>query len=251
MIVFMGVGLAITDGRGHGIRGLNQKVTAASPDHTEMQQKYSQGEWFSGAGGQRFPAFTSDEQSHGQILFPGESVLYELTVSASDLPYLDIRVEGSISRRHLSHTSRPMAALRERHLVLVADAFHALDKIGLYSPLLSLAAALPELGPDTTLSVVETYKGKIEGAIAHMGKVTPELNEVFRSAPNEEIRDLIQKHIREYLTTALSICDRVLETLASGDMGRMRDSTEELETHLLSLDRVKRATANVKSQFGL
>ena len=58
-----------------------------------------------------------------------------------------------------------MLALKERGLPLVAETFQALDKIDLYSPLLSLADALPAFSPKTTLADLDAYRGKIEEAI--------------------------------------------------------------------------------------
>lgn len=251
-IVFMGVGLVVIDGRERGIRKLNEKIKTSRPsDHVEGRQKYNQGEWFSGTNNERFPAYTSDENSHGQILFPGESVLYEITVSEDTLPYLDIRVEGSVSRRHLFHISRPMLVLKERGLPLVAETFQALDKIDLYSPLLSLPDAIPAFSPKTTLADLDAYRGKIEEAIGHVKQVMPELNKVFHSAPNQELRDLMKQHIGKYLTTSERMCNRVLETLSGSDTGRMKESTEELKAHLLTLDEVKRAKVELMSQFGI
>ena len=79
----------------------------------------------------------------------------------------------------------------------------------------------------------------------------PELNKVFHSAPNQELRDLIKQHIGKYLTTSERMCNRVLETLSGSDTGQMKESTEELKAHLLTLDEVKRAKVELMSQFGI
>jgi len=78
----------------------------------------------------------------------------------------------------------------------------------------------------------------------------PELNKVFHSAPNQELRDLMKQHIGKYLTTAERMYNRVLETLSSSDTGRMKESTEELKAHLLTLDEVKRAKVASNVYYG-
>lgn len=113
-VVFVGVGLRIIDGRGRtgGDRKWASKVKVLEKsDQIEGRQKYNEGEWVAGQG--RFPAYTDDEQSHGHILFPGERLVFVVDISEDQLPYLDIRVEGSVSRRHLLHLSKPMEALRK------------------------------------------------------------------------------------------------------------------------------------------
>ena len=113
-IVFLGVGLRITDGRGRpkGSAYWPSRIKKSRPsDQAELRRKYNEGDWVGGTG-DSFPAYTSDEQSRGEVLFPGESVVYEIKTSEDELPYLDVRVEGSLSRRHLFHISQPMEALK-------------------------------------------------------------------------------------------------------------------------------------------
>jgi hypothetical protein len=117
-IVFLGVGLRIIIGSEEGMqRGsaywLSRISKSRPSDNTELRRKYNEGTWFGSREGKgSFPEVTSDEQSHGEVLFPGESVVYEMKTSEAELPYLDIRVEGSVSRRHLLHISQPMEALK-------------------------------------------------------------------------------------------------------------------------------------------
>jgi len=216
----------------------------------ELRQSYNEGTWVVGTGAS-FPAATADEQSHGEVLFPGESVVYEIKTSEGDLPYLDIRVEGSVSRRHLFHISQPMEALKKWSQPLLVQTFQDLDKIDLYSPLVSLIDAIPAFSPQTTLADLDAFREQIERAVDHAKKVMPELNKVYHSAPNQELRDLMKQHIGKYITTSERMCNRVLETLSSSDTRQMKETTEELKAHLLTLDEVKKAKAESISKFGI
>ncbi len=82
---------------------------------------------------------------------------------------------------------------------------------------------------------------EIEKAIGHVKQVMPELNKVFHSTPN----------IGKYLTTSERMCNRVLETLSGSDTGQMKESTEGLKAHLLTLDEVKRVAVELISKFGI
>ncbi len=65
-------------------------------------------------------------------------MVFEIDTTESQLPYLDISVEGSVSHRHLFHLSRPMKTMGKWTQPLVEQTFQDLDKIDLYSPLVSL-----------------------------------------------------------------------------------------------------------------
>src|SRR5450759_2282357 len=104
-VVFVGIGLRIISGKDngnpHGSKYWPSRITKAKPsDNSELRQRYGEGIWYGGSNG-HFPETTSAENSLGDVLFPGENIIYKLKIPKADLPYLDIRVEGSVSRRHL------------------------------------------------------------------------------------------------------------------------------------------------------
>ncbi len=254
-IVFLGVGLRITIGRESNRRGGVPTPKWSRPsDRTELRQKYNEGTWIGGTGGS-FPEATADEQSHGEVLFPGESVVYEIKTSRAELPYLDIRVEGSVSRRHLFHISQPMEALKAWTQPLVAETFRSLDALDFYNPLLSIIDMIPALGPQTTLAEIDAFKAVVEKAKAHIGKVWQELGNVSRSAPNQKLRDYMDKNknkgIGQYLASATQVCNRTLEALSGSDTKKMQEAAEEMKAHLLKAEEVKRGQTELMSQFGI
>ncbi len=240
-IVFLGVGLRFIDGRGTP-RGSNywpSKINKLKPSNqTEVRQKYNEGMWVGGR--EAFPVVTSDEQAHGEVLFPGESVVYEIKTTKADLPYLDIRVEGSVSRRHLFHISQPMEILKAWTQPLVVETFRALDAIDFYNPLVSLINAMPAFGPQTTIAEIDVFKVAVGKSRDHVAKVMKELNNVYHSAPNQRLRDYMKMGIGQYLTSATKVCDRTLEALSGSDTKKMKEAAEEMKVHLLKADEVKR-----------
>jgi hypothetical protein len=254
-IVFLGVGLRITVGRESNGMGRVPTPNKSRPsDQTELRRKYNEGTWIGGTGGS-FPEATADEQSHGEVLFPGESVVYEIKTSKGDLPYLDIRVEGSVSRRHLFHISQPMEALKAWTQPLVVETFRALDAIDFYTTLLSIIDVMPKFGPQTTLAEIDAFRAAVGKARDHVGKVWQELSNVRRSAPNRKLRDYMNKDmnrgIGQYLAVAARMCDRTLEALSGSDTKKMKEAAEEMKVHLLKAEEVKRAQTELMSQFGI
>jgi len=206
--------------------------------------------WGGGREG-AFPAATSDEQAHGEVLFPGESVVYEIKISEASLPYLDIRVEGSVSRRHLFHISQPMEALKAWTQPLLATTFRALDAIDFYRPLLSIIDVMPAFGSQTTLADVGVFKVAVEKAKDHVEVVMKELNKIYHSAPNQKLRDYMKKGIGQYLTSATEVCNRTLKALSGSDTKTMKEAAEEMKAQLLKAEEVKRGQTELKSQFGI
>ncbi len=250
-IIFLGVGLRIIDGRERGSTKWDSKISKSRPsDHIELRQKYNEGTWVRGTS-DSFPAATADEQSHGEVLFPGESVVYELKTSEGDLPYLDIRVEGSVSRRHLFHISQPMEALKVWTQPLVVETFRALDAIDFYNPLLSLVDVMPEFGPRTTLADIDAFRVAVEKSRDHVIEVGQKLNNVYHSAPNQKLRDYIKNGIGQYISSATKMCNKTLEALSGSDMKQMQETAEEMKAHLLTAEEVKRGRVELISQFGI
>lgn len=251
-VVFLGVGLVIIDGRERSRTNWTSRVIVSGAlDHDKQLQRYNKGEYISARQGKRFPAYTDDEASHGEILFPGENLVYEVEIAEDELPYFEIWVDGSVSRRHLLHISRQMKKMEKWSLPLVAETFQALDEIDLYSPLISMVGEIPAFNPQTTLADIDSFRGKLEKAIGHVKDTMPELNKVYHTAPNQELRDLMKQHIGYYLTTSQRMCNKVLETLSGSNTELMKESAEELKAHLLTLEEVKKAKAETMSQFDI
>lgn len=59
-----------------------------------------------------FPDITEDEGSHGYFLLPGQSITYKMNVlfaECLEFSDVDIRVEATLSRRHLFHFAKELA----------------------------------------------------------------------------------------------------------------------------------------------
>jgi|TARA_B100002003_G_C14016529_1_gene490354 hypothetical protein len=111
MIVFMGVGSKIQfPGTSHHTiqRMKNEstlKVDRTNADHSNPFPPDSTVR----VNFPDYPPSTSDEQTHGFILFLGHSITYDLSVTAKECPdikQMKLWAEGTISRRHLLHHSK-------------------------------------------------------------------------------------------------------------------------------------------------
>jgi hypothetical protein len=219
-------------------------------DRAELRRKYNEGTWIGGTGGS-FPEATADEQSHGEVLFPGESVIYEIKIPQAELPYLDIRVEGLVSRRHLFHISQPLETLKALIQPVVVQTFRSLDAIDFYNPLVSLANAIPVWGPQTTIAEINGFKDAVGNAKDHIEKVMKELNKVYHSAPNQKLRDYMKTGIGQYLESTAIICNKTLQMLSGSDTKKMQEAADELKIHVFKAEGLKRGQKELMSQFGI
>ncbi len=250
-VVFIGVGLRIKDGRDNKVleskRWLSTIKIKRLVDNQDLRREYQQGAWVSGIV---FPAVTEREKAFGEVLFPGESIMYVIRVSSVNLPYLDIQVQGQVSRRHLFHLIQPMEALRPWIHPLLVQTFRELDAIDL-QPFLKINGDIPELGPDTTLADIEGFRNILATAITYIDQSFVELNKSFHAAPNQELRNYMKQVLGKYLTSVKKASESMLETLSSGNTQQLQSALVNLMGKLETAKKVEEKLQELKSRFGI
>lgn len=257
-VVFLGVGLRIIDNsENFVIRGSeywDQRIKFSRLlYHADLHQEFNEGTWFRSEGSESpILNFTPDEICRGEVLFPGEIIEYRVLLEQADLSYLDIRVEGTISPRHLLHVSRPIYRLKERNKILLNQTFHAVDKTDFFTPLVSLVKDAPRLGPKATLTDINKLRGFIEKGIAQIDELSAKLNEAYRLTQHKIMRDYIEKGIRNYLDSIARTFETTMEVLSTGDTGTMKQVTEEMVRKvLIETEEIKLQRENLISQFDI
>lgn len=118
LVVFMGVGLRIQfPNTSHRTmtRMRNENSLKVDLSNASQQNPFPQ----TGAinvDTPEYPPLTSDEKQHGHVLFPSQSIKYELSITAKECPdvkELKLWAEGTISRRHLFHQSKEIVIAGE------------------------------------------------------------------------------------------------------------------------------------------
>jgi hypothetical protein len=257
-VVFIGVGLHIIDNSESGVnRGFEywqQKIKISRLLYfTDFHQPSKEGTWFgTGAGESPSPNLTFDENSHGEVLFPGEIIEYQLRIDEADLPYLDIRVEGSVSQRHLFHISRPIYELKKWHKILVNETFLAIDKIDFFTPLVSIIKDAPILGVKTTIADINKLKAYVEKGLDIIDELRAKLNGVYESTQHRVLRDYMEKGIGNYLNSVAKAFETTSEALSSGDTGSIKQATDEMMRKVLvETEELKLQRANLISKFDI
>jgi len=249
-VVFMGVGLNIIDTRDPAdtlIISTENIVSSRPSDRQDLHQRYEKGTWFTG---DRFIAETENEESFGEILFPGESVLYEIHIPNELLPYAEIKVEGSVSRRHLFHISKTMSGLEQWKKLPLVDIFRDLKDIDIRRPIESAISAMPKFGSKTTLEEIAMFRKVVEEALTQIGLEMQKLNNVWRATSNQEIRDHLKGTIGQYITSLTKSFTSTLEVLSSGNPEQMREATGSLNEQLAVSKEVNQKTKELMARYG-
>lgn len=127
-----------------------------------------------------FPDITSDEGQHGEVLFPGQSVVYEIDVTTDLLPYIQFKVEGTVSRRHLFHCQETFIMPENITKPLVISALVDFNAIDLYEPLESVINLMPKFDSNTRLAEVQTFSIALSTVITKIKATQENLSKVFR-----------------------------------------------------------------------
>jgi hypothetical protein len=249
-VVFMGVGLNMIDTRDPAdtlIISTGNIVSSRPSDQQDLRQCYEKGSWFSEG---RFIAGTENEESFGEILFPGESVLYEIHLPNELLPYAEIKVEGSVSRRHLFHISKAMSGLEQWKKPPLVDIFKDLKNIDIRHPIESAISSMPEFGSKTTLEEIATFRKVVEEALTQIGLEMQKLNNVYRATSNQEIRDHLKGTIGQYITSLTKSFTSTLEVLSSGNPEQMLEAAGSLKEQLTVSKEVNQKTKELMARYG-
>jgi hypothetical protein len=226
-IVFVGVGLRVFGRESRiGRRPVDWhsmiKKTQPYPP-SELRKKYDEGIWY-GARDNSSENRLSIGTPYGETLFPGESIEYSLKLNQVDLPYLNIQVEGSISRLHLFHVSQPLVALNKWTQPVIDKAFLAMDTIDFFSPLISLTSKIPEFNPQTTISDIQSCKNIVSTTEEDVKKVLLALKDI--DSPNTPIAKWIED-TRQYLKSFFARFKSIQEILNGNDTSKMKTVFEE------------------------
>lgn len=225
-------------------------------DCKELFPRSDQGMWVGvGVEQSSLYEFESYGKSKGEVLYPGESVLYEIKTPKAALPYMDIRVAGAISRRDLFRLYQPLEALKPWAQPLIVETFRALDAIDFYKPILPLINVMPAFNPETTLADIEAFRNAIEKAKQQIQEVWRGVTNITHSAPNQKLRNYCDKYMDKglgiYFLSAVQTCDRVAKALSSSDMKKMKEAAEEIKGLVTKAEEARHTLVELKSQFGI
>lgn len=168
-IVFMGIGLSVAY-LGENISNISPHELTSREGKSEKILRLGGPPWqqddqfrsltetrYNRIVGQDFPDATSNEGIHGKMLFPGQSVTFEIDVPTQTIPYLQFRVEGTVSRRHLLHYQETLVMPEALVKPLAIAALRAFNDIDTHGVLSLVTASMPDFSSDTRLAEIQAF----------------------------------------------------------------------------------------------
>lgn len=127
-----------------------------------------------------FPDLTQDEQSHGEVLFPGQCLAFEFNVSPQTLPFLELRISYSISRRHLFHWQQSFTM--PRHLIKpdLVNALSDFNRVPIYQPLETVLKLMPKFESKPKYEEVQIFSKSLVESSTLITSLQSELNLLSR-----------------------------------------------------------------------
>jgi hypothetical protein len=249
-IVFTGVGLRLTSLYSERVnKGSNywpSRTTKKPPSSSSLsRQKYLEGTYI-GGNNQAFPAVTGDEQSHGDTLFPGERTEYQVKLKIKDLPYLDIQVEGSLSRRHLFHFYQKSDACKPWSQPLLIETINQLNVIDFFSSLTSLPSKFPDFGPNTTIAEIQNCSKVIADTEEAVKKA---LNATKNIKPPSKILLAWLVETQKYLNSLFPLFNVLRDLLSGNDLDKIKTKFNEIMIVIGEVEILKSRWAKLKSDF--
>jgi hypothetical protein len=230
-VVFIGVGVTVTDLTKGSMSILprwarEMRKTTSKPPMYEVQGAPH----YMRMSGQEFVAITPEEERLGDVLFPGQSVVYELEVPVKDVPYVDFRVECTVSTRNLFHTRRVLPIPTNYSRPPLIAALRAINNIRLFESLDSLINVLPEIGPDTHMVDVQSLVGLLPKTISDVDSVLREVYDLGRvPAPNATLRIQVEA-AAVYLRRLKETCNTMRNAIASGATDHMISGAKTIQS---------------------
>jgi len=225
-IVFMGVGLSLAN-IGGNIQSfasrLKPRITRTTkadeiedkvtPWENDSKRKGLLNAPYQRLDNKTFPDFTPNEREQGEILFPGDLIVYEVDVPRDLMPYLQFRVEGNISRRYLFRCEESFEMPEAFTKPLAINALADFNSIDIHKLLVSVLESIPDFTNDARLSEIHTFNTLLSENIVEVKTIQDNINNVF----HQHTLNWFRAHLR----AAYIYLDIVKETL-----GRLKEAIE-------------------------
>ena len=233
-IVFMGVGLSLTylGGDLHVVPKLTrqEKMDNITPQPEPV---------YTNIAGKSFPKITPEEQALGEVLFPGQTVSYEMSIPVNYIPYIQFRTEGNVSYRYLNH-SQTVIPMPEEHTRPVAlAALQAFNKIEINQMFESTINGLPVFNDITRFGEIKGFTEIVGKNMIGIKKMMDGLNAVHKDHKLFWAREhtSLAFTFLEHFRTKLESMKAALASTEKGKMAAESSAIKELGNEIIQLNR--------------
>lgn len=236
-VVFVGVGLSVS---GVDLRQRDFKVTRSSGItaesatarlHTEKYYRLANRE-FRRLDNKQFIEKTPDDDQQGEMLYPGQWIQYEINIPTEKAPYINFKVEGIVSPRHLFRGSKTLSVDSSQVKAMATEALKAFSAFDMHRVLINITKQIPAFDGNTKFSEVQGFNESLSGAIVENESLIKSLNPVFYQYPFP----WFQAHLHatfNYLDITMKAMQRVQDTIASNRQYDIITEVNKLRTEII------------------
>lgn len=162
----------------------------------------------------------SEEHDTGEILFPGQEINYEMSVPMQFIPYIQFRVDGNLSQRHLFHNENILAMPEIYTKPIAVPALQAFNKIDVYNLIASTVKALPNFNEDTRFVDIQNFSDFLGALVKQIKTAESALNDVYK----EHKIYWMQNHIKQVLIVLKQFkteIEKLREAISSGEQEKI------------------------------
>lgn len=256
-VVFTGVSLAIGNSdisygsrfspkitRSKDITSINTHFRLQDADYISLQQVNYQRIF-----GTNFENISTYERQQGEILFPGQWIVWEMEVSPTVLPYLQFRVDGALSRRHLFHNEYTLKVPDSLIRPVVLDALKSLNELQIHNALLAINQDRVFDG-NTTLSEIQQYTNSLTVAMGEIEPLEKKINEIFHKFKF----NWYQAHLRAivvYLESIKDVSKKLQEAISSVKPDQIHAEANKIRTLVEEAYTLNRETEEFMTRYQL
>lgn len=247
-VVFIGISLGIANLKRElpNQSGLPFRMNIKRPDVKEPSGSGEPLARFLRTHNYEFERLTSDEEVLGEALFPGQSIIYEITIPEEDIPFMEFQVRAMVSRRHLMQYQRTLAPPDQYSRPPIVSALKEFNTLEVHEPLDQVLNSMPEFGPETRLADLESFVAILESGISQATSTQTTLNAQYREAPNPKVRGHVEETYR-YLDAVVAAFTRMKEAVGASNSDEIHEAATNIRNLKTVASGLNRETEDIRS----
>jgi DNA-nicking Smr family endonuclease len=198
--------------------------------------------YYRSSGSEGLPNYSVDNNTQLNILFPGQTVIHQIEAPPDVLPYLQFRVQGTVSRRHLFFCEETFTMPETFTKPLVLRALLDFNSVPVFEPLQETLKSMPKFDANTSLADIKEFAGVLTSNVDRIKALKEALNKVYL----DHKLNWFKAHIRGsyiFLNRVSAALVSMQNAIASHDSDKIAaesSSIQALETEAAQLERETR-----------
>ncbi len=187
--------------------------------------------------------------SNGQpaiVLFPGETVEFEMEIPTAIMGQMAVQVEGQVSRRHLFHMIHRVP--RGWTKAAVMPLLQAIKNIDFKPSTLNIDV-IPDFGRFTTVNELNSFGTTVEEAAREISSYSEKLRMLCNDTPFRDMEATLRPFYGPFVRDLRESCLECRDAISASNGERIRSAVNLLKERLAAADEVKKHFDEMISEY--